>query len=143
LFEEERINRELVIKEVIKTNKLLIEERKKKEEEAKNGGSKNKLGTFLDRGDKKRGISSYKNRKGKKNFKSRLKTNSGKNTNKINRRERRNTMVADVKGSNSSNLNSLTPKESKDTIKVKSFLTATEVAKRTQSVSKGNIKLFK
>ena len=138
LFEEERVKREEIIKEVIKKNKILVEEREKRDEEIKNGGLKNKLGTFLDRHDRKRGISSYKNRKSKKIGKGKAKTNSSKNTNKFNKKERRNTMSNDGKSGAS-----LTPKESKDTVKMKGFLTPNEISKRTQSVSKGNVKLFK
>mmetsp|Transcript_14073 Transcript_14073/g.15726 ORF Transcript_14073/g.15726 Transcript_14073/m.15726 type:complete len:118 (-) Transcript_14073:57-410(-) len=115
-------------------NKILLEEREKREEEIKNGSLKIKLGTFLDR---KRGISSYKNRKSKRVGKGKVKTNSSKNTNKFSKKERRNTISHEGKGA------SLTPKESKDTVKAKGFLTPNDISKRTQSVSKGNIKLFK
>jgi hypothetical protein len=58
LFEEERLNREIIIKHIINLNKILVEERIKKEEEAKNDAKGRSLMN-------KKGSNNQLNRKGK------------------------------------------------------------------------------
>jgi hypothetical protein len=58
LFEQERLNRETIIKQIINLNKVLVEERIKKEEEAKNDAKGRSLMN-------KKGSNNQLNRKGK------------------------------------------------------------------------------
>jgi len=132
-FDEERQVREIIIKNKLKTNKVLIEQRKKKEEEDEQIQTKGKLQQINQKN--KRGFSSNKNRKPKKTSKFKSKVAGSRTATKVPKKYRRNTTQIEGK-MNSATLQALSSEEYKDGSKRNSVLITSESSNKISSESK-------
>jgi hypothetical protein len=121
-FDEERQVREIIIKNKLKTNKVLIEQRKKKEEEDEQIQTKGKL-------------QQINHRKPKKTSKFKSKVAGSRTATKVPKKYRRNTTQIEGK-MNSATLQALSSEEYKDGSKRNSVLITSESSNKISSVSK-------